>query len=416
MRHALIVSLDIIRPGEPGTSLSTASLLAFLKSSLGYGERFTVEHLAVNLMSHERETEIETVLEAVLAREPRRFQVIAIACYVWSERITRGLLPALRRCGFRGTIVLGGPQISYSCRDELSSFYPDADVFVTGYGEASLHRAIISGAGTSPAILEEDVDFATLPSPYLSGVLEVAPGQERVRMETRRGCPFRCSFCAHRDLKKKTVHERPKDRVRDELAWLAERGVKKVNFLDPVFNQGNEYLNLLDYMVGTGFRPEVSFQSRFELIRGDDGARFVDLARRLNATLEFGLQTANPGEAKTVDRGNNIERVRSAMDTLNQSGVPYEVSLIYGLPGQTLQSFADSVLFLRDNGCERIVAFPLMLLRGTDLYAQKAKWGFKERSEGRFGIPVVYESHSFSEAEWHQMGEIANDLGAHERV
>lgn len=416
MRKALIISLDLIRPGEPSTPLSTASLLAYLRSAPGYGETFTVEHLGINLLQEERDSEIGAVGAAVRERDPGAFDTIAVACYVWSERLTGELLPMLRRSGFRGTLILGGPQITYAAQNDLPMLYPDADIFVTGYAEAALHRAIVDAPTERPAFVADEVDFDVLVSPYLSGALDVALGQERVRMETRRGCPFRCSFCAHRDLKRNGIYKRPQERVREELDWLSARGVRKVNFLDPVFNQGREYLELLQHMVTSDFRADVTFQSRFELIRNAEGERFIELAGKLNSRLEFGLQTAIGSEGKAVNRGNAPDRIRDAMRALDRGNVTYEVSLIYGLPGQTVQSFADSILFLQDNGCSRIVAFPLMLLRGTELFAQKEKWGFKERPEGRFGIPVVYESSSFSEAEWFQMKDIAEGLGAHERV
>ena len=57
-----------------------------------------------------------------------------------------------------------------------------------------------------------------------------------------------------------------------------------------------------------------------------------------------------------------------------------------------------------------------MLLRGTELFAQKEHWGFAERPEGRFGIPVVYESNSFSGHGWWTMRQIAEELAPTERV
>lgn len=416
MRKVLIVSLDLIRPGEPRIPLSTASLLAYLHDAPGYGETFTAEHAGINLLEVEPDEELATVQARVFERDPASFDTIAIACYVWSERVVRGLLEDLRRRGFRNKLVLGGPQISYAKQDDLPRLYPEADIFITGHAEAALHRAILSPRPDHPVFLSEDVDFDALASPYLAGTMQVEQGQERVRMETRRGCPFRCSFCAHRDLKRNTVHRRPQERVRAELGWLSAKDVRKVNFLDPVFNQGQEYLGLMEHMIQADFEALVTFQSRFELIRGEEGERFIDLAGQLNVLLEFGMQTAIQAEGKAVNRNNSRESIQRAMHSLNQAKVPYEVSLIYGLPGQTLHSFAESITFLQDNGCSRIVAFPLMLLRGTELFAQKERWAFKERPEGRFGIPVVYESHSFNEAEWMGMRQIAEGLEPHERV
>lgn len=416
MHTALIISFDLIREGEPETSLSTGSLLASLKSDPAYGCEFSVDHVGINLLACTTEAAVARALTAVLERGIDACDTVALACYVWSEREVCETIRRLRECGYRNKLVLGGPQISYPNRDLLPALYPQADLFITGYAETALRTAILMEKPAKPQVLAEDISFSDLPSPYLAGEVAVAVGQARVRMETRRGCPFRCAFCAHRDLKKQVVHRHPLERAQAELALLASREVRKVNFLDPVFNQGKEYLSLMEHMVHKQFEALVTFQSRFELIRNKEGERFVELAAGLNAHLEFGLQTAVKDEGRAVNRMNSQDAVQRAMRLLNEHRISYEVSLIYGLPGQTVRSFAESILFLQANGCDRITAFPLMLLRGTELFADKEKWGYQERPEGRFGIPVVYRSNSFSEREWLAMKELADELTPNERI
>ena len=415
MRKAFLISFDLLREGEPTTALSVASLLAHLKSNPEYGDEFVIEHLAINLLTC-AEGAVQQAEMAVLDRGVDSFDTIAISCYVWAEREVSQFIRRLRELGYRNKIVLGGPQISYATQDGLPALYPQADIFIAGYAEEALRTAILMQRPTSPRVLAEEVAFDELASPYLSGELPISAGQKRVRMESRRGCPFRCSFCAHRDLRKHSVYRYPLDRAKAEVDFLASRQVGKVNFLDPVFNQGPDYLDLMQHMVEVQFHALVTFQSRFELIRKEEGDRFLDLAGQLNTHLEFGLQTAVEDEGKAINRRNSREAVQRAMGMLNDRGISYEVSLIYGLPGQTLSSFAESILFLRENGCERITAFPLMLLRGTDLFAQRDRWGYKERPEGEFGIPVVSASNSFSESDWWAMKEIADQLSPNERV
>ncbi|HEX8244588.1 MAG TPA: hypothetical protein VF541_13875, partial [Longimicrobium sp.] len=132
--------------------------------------------------------------------------------------------------------------------------------------------------------------------------------------------------------------------------------------------------------------------------------------------LEFGLQTAVEDEGRAIQRRNRMAAVAPLMRGLTDRGISYEVSLIYGLPGQTVESFRQSIQFVRDNGCDRITAWPLMLLRGTELMAQRQQWEFEERAEGRFGIPVVTRSRSFSERDWETMKEIAEGLAPNARV
>jgi len=86
--------------------------------------------------------------------------------------------------------------------------------------------------------------------------------------------------------------------------------------------------------------------------------------------------------------------------------------MIYGLPGQTLAGFTKGMEFLkkkcRDSNCE-IKAYPLLLLPGTQLYAEKEKYNFEE-SENTDGlnIPHVVSSNSFSYNDWQKMKEIAD--------
>lgn len=416
MRKALVVSFDVIREGEPEIPLAIASLLASLKSSPGYGADFEVESRSINLLACDTETAVQSAMNTVFEQGFDACDTVAVGCYVWAEAEASQFILRLRDAGYRNKIVLGGPQISYAKTEQLPQLYPQADIFVRGYAEVALHSAILMPRPAVPAVLAEEVSFDDLPSPYLSGDLPVVTGQGRVRMETRRGCPFRCSFCAHRDLKKNKVHRHPRERATAEWDFLTSNRVGKVNVLDPVFNEGKDYLPLMKHMVQSDFHPLVTFQTRFELILKPDGECFLDLAGQMNAHLEFGLQTALESEAKSVNRRNPRDAVRSVMRMLNEQRISYEVSLIYGLPGQTPASFAESILFLRENGCDRITAFPLMLLRGTELFEQKERWGYRERPEGRFGIPVVYESNWFSEGDWWMMKQMADDLTPNERI
>ncbi|HKP77387.1 MAG TPA: B12-binding domain-containing radical SAM protein [Longimicrobiaceae bacterium] len=415
MCTTVVVSFDLIRPGEPPVSLAIGSLLANC-ADRPHAE-LEIRHVSINLLEVEGEAAVDLAEARVLDANLSQEDVVAISAYVWSEPLTQSLIRRLRGRGFAGTIVLGGYQVSYAAKEELPALYPGVDVFITGYGEAALRKALSAPRCTGyPLVLEEPVTFEELQSPYLTGAIPVAMGQQMVRLESKRGCPFRCSFCAHRDLRGNRVHRYSIDRVREELRFMRDHGVGKINFVDPVFNQGPDYLPLMEYMVEIGLESQIALQSRFELIRGDEGERFLELATELGAHLEFGLQTAMEDEGRHINRRNRMAAVADVMRALARRGISYEVSLIYGLPGQTLASFEQSIHFVRDNGCERVVAWPLMLLRGTELFSQREKWQFRERAQGGFGIPVVYESSSFDEREWLAMKSVAEGLAPHTRV
>lgn len=95
-----------------------------------------------------------------------------------------------------------------------------------------------------------------------------------------------------------------------------------------------------------------------------------------------------------------------------------EISIIFGLPGQTLESFKASVQFCIDRGVKTIHAFPLMLLRGTPLHDQKQQYNLRESNEIilpeipriQDHIPHIISSDTFSYSDWKKMAEIATKL------
>jgi radical SAM superfamily enzyme YgiQ (UPF0313 family) len=236
--------------------------------------------------------------------------------------------------------------------------------------------------------------------------MPIGHAQKMVRMETKRGCPYECNFCAHRDLTQKKLYKKDIDRALTELDLFHNHKVAKVNILDPIFNAGGSHIEILKELSSMQFSPMLSLQCRFEILTEE----FLDLCEKLHVKLEFGLQTAIEAESQAVKRKNNMKKVAQSMERLQKRGIDYEVSLIYGLPLQTLASFQESIDFVLHHGQAPILAFPLMLLKGTELYEKRHEYGFIENTQGNYKIPIVTASNSFSESDWLKMEEIALSL------
>lgn len=402
-RRLVLVSLDWLRPKDPRVSLGHASLRARL-AGVAKLEVIPVA-VAVNAIDFDRERLLAALLHTATGNAD-----IAIGAFIWNEPVVQWLLPALRREGFAGRIILGGPQISYAPAG-IDEVYPEADVLIRGYGEEAL-AAVVSGAGptaiagvtwrggpdqTSPAV----VDLAALPSPILSGI---APVQPFMRWETQRGCIYACSFCQHRES-----GARPRERllaghrISAEVDALVAGGAQEIAILDPIFHTNPAAVDILGQFARRGYTGRLSLQSRFELI--DDA--FLDACGQVQVRLEFGLQTIHRPEMMAVHRMNDLAAADVVIAKLHARGIPFEVSLIYGLPAQTLAAFEASVLWCRERGVPVVRAFPLMLLRGTGLDRDRSRWNLVESTDA---IPVVVSSDTFSRDEWGQMQAIAERL------
>jgi len=407
LRKLLVISFDFIRDGEPNTSLAIGSIMSYLYSKKEYGFEFTAKHHTINMFSINSNTTSFDIAKEIEYLDISTFDFIAISAYIWNEKYLNDLMNILRNNYlFTGKFILGGYQISYSTNPALE--YPKCDLFIDGYGEDSVYQ-ILMGKHKA-GLIKSSLEFCDIPSPYTTGTIIISENQPKVRIETKRGCPYRCTFCAHRDLTNNKVLLKTNERVFEELIFFKNKKVEKINILDPIFNAGKDYLIILQKMVSLGITSLISIQTRFETISGDQGQEFLNLCEKLNIHLEFGLQTAIRDESVLIKRKNQPQKIASVMQELKKRNISYEVSLIYGLPSQTLQSFTKSIEFLRKNGCNNIKAFPLMLLKGTELYLEKKKYKMEEKIINEFDIPVVVKSDSFTEDDWYKMKEKAETL------
>lgn len=413
MRRVVLVDLYWTRDKDPRVPLGHASLLASLLRDP------TIEVAAVVMAVNAEGTTPEAITARILrhTRDLRTDQVdIAIGAYVWAEHILQRVLPALRTAGFSGRIILGGPQISYA-GPGVADLYPEADAFVRGYGEDAL-LALAKASGRPPVhgvVYRGEPDCADqarvaleeLPSPWLTGTIPLLE-RKFVRWETQRGCPYRCSFCQHREpgarLRWRGLSEA---RVLAEVDALCNAAVADVAVLDPIFNVGRLAVPVLERFAQNGFGGRLSFQCRAECI----DATFLSAAARLDARLEFGLQTVHSGESEAIERRNDIKKVDAALAEVRRLGIAHEVTLIFGLPLQTLDSFVESVAWCLERRVPVVRAFPLMLLRGTELDRARDRWGLVE-SDGP--MPVVLRSTSFGVEEWRKMARISEALRATE--
>lgn len=408
-RRLILVDLCWTRDKDPRVPLGHASLLAALLARAALDVRSVV--VPVNDTPVAPGDVADLVLMHAAGCGSQDVD-IAFGAYVWGEEILQAALGILRRRGFAGRIILGGPQISYSGAG-LEGLYPEADAFVRGFGEEALAQlaartshADIAGvhwAGTRDRLCQANVDLERLPSPWLTGLVPLT-AQRFVRWETQRGCPFRCAFCQHREpgarLRRRTLGL---PRIEAEIELFCRHGVEEIAVLDPIFNAAPHATAVLERFAGNGFGGCLSLQCRAEMI---DEA-FLDAAQTLNVRLEFGLQTIHPHEGAAVQRHNHIDKVDRVLAEVRRRGIDHEVSLIFGLPLQTLASFEETVRWCLERRVPTIKAFPLLLLRGTALERERARWGFVDAGGA---MPLAVESTTFGKADWLSMARLSEAL------
>lgn len=408
-KHIILVSLDWERPQDGRSSLGIASIAASLKAA---EVPYQVIEDAVNSPDFDYLSLERRVLETINKLEFSGHEcLVGIGTFIWNEQQTQQLTKSVRTAT-TATLVLGGPQISYMALGQLELNYPFVDIFVRGHGEKAMVSLATENMYSSTGIhfsgtkdLGEKAEYSLndLPSPWLTGIL--TPGQN-IRWETMRGCPFRCSFCQHRESGNHfKIKEQQLDifRIQNEVSLFAKSGVKRISILDPIFHLDTcRTVELLNQCRDVGLTAQLALQCRFESVKDE----FLDALEGLDVVLEFGLQTAIQEEGELIGRPNRLDIAEKVIRKLKARNIPFEISLIYGLPEQTVESFRRSLAWCRSQGVPEIRAWPLMILRGTELDKQRENFGLVESTNE--AIPYVIASNSFNQAEYLQMKALAD--------
>lgn len=320
------------------------------------------------------------ITEAILARSPR---LVGLGVYIWNARQTLDVVSLLRRIAPGVRIILGGPEVSHEAADQ--EIVQLADHTITGEADLAfreLCRTLLGagGAGDPPRgspparILHAPVpDLAAVALPY-EAYTEADLAHRILYVEASRGCPFTCEFClSSLDV---PVRAFPLQPFLAAMGRLLERGARHFKFVDRTFN-----LHLQTSQGILRFFRERFVEGlflHFEMIPD----RLPDALREELAwfppgsvQLEIGIQSFNSEVCTRIRRRQDVTRTEENLRFLrDQTGVHLHTDLIAGLPGESLESFADGFDRLLALRPQEIQVGILKRLRGTPIVRHDPEW------------------------------------------
>ena len=280
------------------------------------------------------------IVEQILAEKP---DIVGFGVYIWNIVETTDVVSLLKVIAPEIKIVLGGPEVSYET--EQQSIVASADYVLTGPADLSFYQLckdIINNTPPDKKVLNsKPVELKELASPYQYYTDEDLQ-QRLLYVEASRGCPFKCEFCLS-SLDKNSV---PFEIVLflEQMEILYQRGARNFKFIDRTFNLNiNTTMQIMQFFLD---RMTDDLYLHFEVVPDHLPRKLKELLAQFpegSLQFEIGIQTFNVEVQKNISRKqNNAKSKENLLWLRDNTSAHIHADLIFGLPGETFETFKDS--------------------------------------------------------------------------
>jgi radical SAM superfamily enzyme YgiQ (UPF0313 family) len=324
------------------------------------------------------------IAEKLLQQQPR---IIGFSIYIWNVTETHKVIALIRTISPKIKIIVGGPEVSFT--NDLPPLCDQVDHVITGPGEISLPKLckrLLADETVEEKVIVGEVtalDDLELPYPYYT---DEDIRNRLIYVEASRGCPFKCEFCL--SSLDKTAVPFNLDRFLTEMDKLFQRGARNFKFIDRTFNlKVSSSVAILEFFLQ---RMRDDLYLHFEVIPDNlpDKLKQV-LARFPDNSLQFeiGIQTFDPTIQSLISRKQNNQKSCDNLTWLRENtGAHIHADLIFGLPGDSLENFADSFDRLVALRPQEIQVGILKRLRGAPINRHSDCYQLRYNPEAPYNI------------------------------
>ncbi|EHK2326809.1 DUF4080 domain-containing protein [Clostridium perfringens] len=326
---------------------------------------------------------VENILEGIIEEKP---DVVAFSCYIWNMEFVNRLAELIKLVDPKIEILYGGPEVSYEGKEFLENH--EGEYVIVGEGEKTFREFVLYKLGEgkiedikglnykrdgkvfeNPKRPEMDMNELVFPYTYEEDI-----NNKIVYYEASRGCPFKCKYCLSSVMH--GVRFLDVERVKKELKYFMERGLKLVKFVDRTFNCNREYtVELLKYLSEQDTETRFHFEVAADLLT-DEQIEILNNAPKGRFQLEVGVQTTNNEVLHNINRYITYENIKEkVLKVAAGKNVMQHLDLIAGLPGEDLESFKKSFNDVHAIRPDEIQLGFLKLLKGSSMREEAEKWG-----------------------------------------
>lgn len=335
--------------------------------------------------------QLMNIIKDLFEKQP---DMIIFSTYIWNKEYVFSITKELKKILPDVKIALGGPEVSYEW-DKIMAENQEIDYIFTGEGEKVLLNFFTKDISEVKGVVYREGDnlkyngieplienLDIIPFPYDDEEL-----QDRTKIfyyESSRGCPFNCSYCM--SSIDKSVRYYSVDRTKEDLKRFIDSPIKLLKFVDRTFNLSKEkYMAIWRFLL-ENYREGITFH--FEInanIFDDETLDFLETVPKGYFQFEIGVQTIDAQAMKSIGRINKLEKLEYNIRRISRN-IHLHLDLIAGLPYETYDKFRESFDYVHRLKPEMIQLGFLKLLKGTKMYDEREKYGYKYFSKPPYEV------------------------------
>ncbi|HEY3415556.1 MAG TPA: radical SAM protein, partial [Armatimonadota bacterium] len=205
-------------------------------------------------------------------------------------------------------------------------------------------------------------------------------------METKRGCPGRCIYCADPLGKGRVCRLRPPDYVVSEMRALVDQGVDCFHLCDAEFNMPLRHaLDVCRAIVDSGLAERLSWYTYASPAPFTD--ELAGLMQRAGCRgINFGADSGDDAMLRALGREYTAADIRRTADICRRHGITVMFDLLIGGPGETRESVKRSIDLMKALDPARVgLSVGVRVYPGTQMADLVRQQGFSSANPALHG-------------------------------
>ena len=316
--------------------------------------------------------------ELIKQIEKTKADVLCTSHYIWNHSDYAKQLSEIRnklRPGIK--VIAGGPSIDVNINKDFFKQHSYIDYAVYAAGEQAfvdiinhlINKTPLIASGTSNCAWRDDITGKTVvanykfvkmmqTSPYIQNKELFVAMTEEAKEEASvpvwipyvltRGCPYACTFCDWNSGLGNKVSRR-KGTYKQDIDLFQEIGIRNIFISDANFGMYEEDVEVIEYFKQKNLQENAKFNiyngSPSKLNKDNNLKIFHKIIQgKLSDHIDIPVQSTDKEVLKNADRPAidwdvNVEMVNGIRKDYPDLDLVFKTQLIYGLPGQTVESW-----------------------------------------------------------------------------